>query len=152
MRNIPEAEARNLVSRPLICDDVGIWTPAKIQPGTLILGAGVVDENGISVQMYVELIYRRSYKTKLTVYLFTLFKRYSYGKERVYQLEVTHPPKRIKDMHKLSHEHMGSCRSMGDAKWAEWEYHDVLAHFCAQANITFRPVPAHPEDFQLTGD
>jgi hypothetical protein len=151
MRNIPEEEARGLVSRPLICADATDWGAVKIQPGTRIIGAGVIDEDGVGAQMYLELIYRHSHKTKITTYMFTLFKRYSYGKERVYQLEVTQTPRRIKDAHEISHEHMGSARSIGDAAWASWGYDEVLAHFCTQTNITFQPAPAHPEHFQLTG-
>lgn len=152
MRSIPEDEARELVSRPLLCEDPPNWTPAKVQAGTMRLGAGILDIHGVGTQMYVELVYRHSHKTKLTVYLFTLFKRYSYGKERVFQLEVTQTPHRMKDSHRISHEHMGSARMVGDAKWASWGYDEVLAHFCARTNINFRPVPAHPEHFQLTGE
>ncbi|MES2756471.1 MAG: hypothetical protein V4693_03780 [Pseudomonadota bacterium] len=152
MRTIPEDEARGLVSAPLLCDDTTGWAPVKVQAGTVRLGAGVLDTHGTGMQMYVELIYRRSHKTNITTFMFTLFKRYSYGKERVYQLEVTQTPKRSKDLHKISHEHMGSARTVGDAKWAGWEYDEVLAHFCARTNITFRPAPPHPEHFQLTGE
>jgi hypothetical protein len=152
MRNIPENEALDLVSGPLICKDASGWTPIKVQPGTVRLGAGVLDIHGIGTQMYVELIYRRSHKTNSTIFKFTLFKRYSFGKERVYQLEVTQTPRRIKDLHKISHEHVGSTRTIGDAKWANWGYDEVLAHFCARTNITFRPAPPHPEHFQLTGE
>lgn len=152
MRNIPEQEALGLLRHPLACEDVGDWNPVKIQPGTKSLGGGVVDSDGVGAQMYVELVYRRSHKTNITIYMFTLFKRYSYGKERIYQLEVTQTPKRIKDMHKISHEHMGSARSVGHADWASWGYDEVLAYFCARTNITFRPMPAHPEHFHLTGD
>jgi hypothetical protein len=152
MHNILEAEARELVSNPLVCVDVGDWTPIKTQSDTRIVGVGVLDEHGVGVRMYVELVYRRSHKTNMTTYMFTLFKRYSYGKERVYQLEVRQTPVRIKDVHKISHEHMGCARTLGHANWASWGYDEVLAHFCARTNITFRPVPTHPEHFQLTGD
>jgi hypothetical protein len=152
MRHIPEEEALGLVSGPLVCEDAPGWTPIKFQAGTVRLGAGVVDAHGVGTQMYLELIYRRSYKTNITIFMFTLFKRYSYGKERIYQLEVTQTPKRIRDLHKISHEHMGSTRTIGDAKWARWGYDEVLAHFCARTNLTFRPVPPHPEHFQLTGE
>jgi hypothetical protein len=152
MQNIPEAEARSLVSRPLICEEIDEWEPLKVQPGTSACGVGVLDESGQSVRMYVEFIHRASHKTKITIYLFTLFKRQAYGKERVYQLEVTQTPKRVKDLHKLSHEHMGSLRTLGGVDWADWDYDDVLAHFCAATNITFRPKPSHPDEFKLTAD
>jgi hypothetical protein len=152
MRTIPEDEARGLVSAPLECEDPPGWTPLKVQAGTVRLGTGVLDSNGVGTQMYVELIYRRSHKTNITKFMFTLFKRYPYGKERIYQLEVTQTPKRIKDLHKISHEHMGGTRTTGDAKWASWGYDEVLAHFCDRTNIAFRPRPPHPEHFQLTGE
>ncbi|MDB5911201.1 MAG: hypothetical protein JWP34_5318 [Massilia sp.] len=149
MRIIPEDDARALVRNPLTCEDVGDWATLKVQPGTVVIGVGVLDENGVSVRMYVELVYRPSYKTKITRYLFTLFQRFPYGNERIYQLEVTQTPKLVRDMHKLSHEHMGSLRTTGDASWATWGYDEVLAHFCAQTNITFAPSPVHPETFEL---
>jgi hypothetical protein len=152
MRNIPESEATALLSAPLLCVDAPDWMPIRVQPGTTQLGADVLDEHGTGVQMYLELTYRHSQKTNITIYMFTLFKRYSYGKERIYQLEVTQTPKRIKDMHKISHEHMGDRRTVGDASWASWGYDEVMAHFCARTRISFRPTPAHPEHFQLTGD
>lgn len=116
------------------------------------LGVGVLDEDGVGVQMYVELMYRHSHKTSLTSYKFTLFKRHRYGKDRVYQLDVTQTRKPVKDAHALSHEHMGASKSPGDASWASWGYDEVLAHFCERTNITFRPLPLHPDHFQLTGD
>lgn len=152
MQKIPEEEARALVRKPLFCEDIDDWSPLKVQRGTVVCGAGVLDENGESVRMYVELAYRNTHRTKITTYLFTLFKRYPYGKERVYQLEISQTPKRIKDLHKLSHEHMGSLRTLGDVNWGGWGYDEVLAHFCARTNITFKPRPSHPEEFQLTAD
>jgi hypothetical protein len=85
MQKIPEEEARALVSKPLFCEDIDSWSPLKIQRGTVVCGAGVLDENGESARMYVELAYRNTHRTKITTYLFTLFKRYAYGKERVYR-------------------------------------------------------------------
>lgn len=151
MRNISEEEARALVSFPLRCEGDGDWLPVKIQPATRMLGAGVMNEDGVSTQMYVELIYKHSHKTRMTSYCFTLFKRFGYGKERVYQLAVTQSQRRLNDAHKLSHQHMGDCRTAGDAAWENWGYDEVLAHFCKQCNLTFEPVPRHPEHFQLSG-
>lgn len=152
MHTIPEEEARALLRSPLVCEEVAAWTPQKVQPGVVSCGAGVLSVDGQSVHMYVDLSYQRTQKTRMTKYIFTVFKRQRFGSERVYQLEVTQTPKRIKDTHRLSHEHMGLLRTLGDASWSEWGYHDVLAHFCESANITFAPQPAHPEDFHLTAD
>lgn len=152
MQKISEEEARALVSRPLFCEDIDSWSPLRVQPGTASCGAGVLDESGQSARMYVELIYRATHKTKFTTYVFTLFKRSTHGKERVYQLEVTQTPKRIKDLHRLSHEHVGSLRSLGRVDWSDWDYEAVLAHFCVSTNITFTPKPRHPEEFLLTAN
>lgn len=152
MHTIPEADARALLKRTLHCEDCGEWRPHKVQPGTRVLGIGAVDAEGVGVGMYVELIYRHGFRTNMTTYLFTLFKRHPYGKERVYQLEVTQAPRPVKDLHKQSHEHMGAARSIGSASWATWAYDEVLAYFCAQANVKFIPVPSDPESFDLKGD
>jgi hypothetical protein len=152
MRKIPEEEARALVSKARICEDIGDWLPLKVQPGTVVCHAGLIDESGASARMQVELLYRTTHKTRMVSYIFTLFKRFPYGNERIYQLEVTQTPKRIKDMHRLSHEHMGSLRTMGNASWSGWSYDEVLAHFCAATNISFEPKPSHPEEFKLTAD
>lgn len=154
MRDILEEEALQLTSRPLVCEDSPPWSPLKVQPGTVSLGVGVLDEDGVGVQMYVELLYRHSQKTNFTSYKFTLFKRHGYGKDRVYQLDVaqTRKPVQNSHSHSLSHEHMGASRTQGDASWVSWGYDDVLAHFCERTNITFRPLPLHPDHFQLTGD
>lgn len=152
MLKMSEEEARALVSRPLFCEDIEEWVPLKVQPGTKTCGAGILDQDGQSVRMYVELTYRATHRTKITTYLFTLFKRHAHGKERVYQLEVTQTPKRVKDLHKLSHEHMGGLRTNGGVNWDRWNYDDVLAHFCSATNITFRPKPSHPDEFKLTAD
>lgn len=152
MQRISEEEARSLISRPLFCEEIGAWSPLKVQPGTVSCGVGVIGASGESVRMYVELIYRVTQKTKITTYLFTLFNRKAHGKERVYQLEVTQTPKPLKDLHRLSHEHMGSLRTLGGVDWNGWEYDDILAHFCTVTNITFKPKPSHPEEFKLTAD
>jgi len=152
MQKIAEEEARSLVSRPLFCEDIEAWSPLKVQPGTVGCGAGVLDENGLGARMYVELTYRTSHKTKITTYIFTLLKRHAHGKDRVYQLEVRQTPKRVRDLHKLSHEHMGSLRTDGGVNWDSWTYEDVFAHFCKATNLTFKPKPPHPEEFKLTAD
>lgn len=152
MRNIPESEAISFLATPLLCEDCGDWSPIKVQPGSFRLGSGVLDQHGVSAQMYVELLYHHGHRTNITTYKFTLFKRHAFGNDRVYQLEIMQSKMPIKDVHKRSHEHMGATRSIGCAKWASWGYDDVLAHFCAATNLTFNPTPVHPEHFQLTAD
>lgn len=152
MQKIPEAEALAIVGELSFCEDIEDWSPMKLQRGTVVCGAGLLDESGQTKKMYVELVYRTSHKTKITKYLFTLFKRFPYGKERVYQLEVTHTPRPIKDAHRRSHEHMGDARTTGGVNWSNWGYADVLAHFSEATNVTFVPAPSHPEAFELLGD
>jgi hypothetical protein len=151
MQKITHAEALSLIAHPLVCEEINPWIPMKVQPGTAQTGGGLLKRDGTSAGMFVDLYYRSTHRTKITTYKFTLFKRFPNGNERVYQLEVTQTPKRVKDLHKLSHEHMGDARTMGDARWSTWDYDEVLAHFCSMTNIAFEPKPLHPEAFHLTG-
>lgn len=151
MRDISEAAARALLSAPTKCEDPPDWSPVKVYPGAVEIGAGVVDSLGRSAGLYVQLHYQNSYKTKIVKYRFTVFVRQPYGLERVYQLQVNHFPVPIRDMHQRSHEHLGKLRVTGDASWADWRYDDVIAHFSKQTNIAFDPVPPHPEQYQLKG-
>jgi hypothetical protein len=152
MKDIPKDEALGLLDRKLFCVEPEDWLPVKVQAGTTLLRAGLIDEDGVSAQLQVELLFRRSHKTGMVTYKFTVFKRHLYGQDRVYQLHVVQSKARIKDAHALPHEHIGAARQSGDAGWAIWSYDDVLAHFCKRTNITFLPCPKHPEDFQLRGN
>lgn len=151
MQDIPEAEARALLSGDLRCEDAPDWMPLKMQPNTFEMGVGVINSDGRSAGMYVQLHYQSSAKTKIIKYQFTVFRRLSYGLERVYQLQVNHFPVPMRDAHQWSHEHMGKLRVTGDASWANWRYDDVIAYFCKQTNIAFLPTLPHPEHFQLRG-
>jgi hypothetical protein len=88
MRDIPETEARALLGAPLRCEDCGSWQPLKISPDTMVLAAGILDADGVSARMHLELNYRYGHKTKIKMYVFTVFKRNPYGSERVYQLST----------------------------------------------------------------
>lgn len=151
MIDIPEAEARALLSSPLRCEGCEGWEPIRTQPSSCTVGAGVVNAIGVGSQLYVQLDYRNSLKTRTVKYVFTVMKRQPYGSDRVYQLEIFQVPKPLKDLHKRSHEHFGDSRSQGAASWNDWEYDDVLAYFSMQTNIAFYPKPPHPEHFQLRG-
>jgi hypothetical protein len=151
MQDIPESEARALLSAPTKCEEPPDWSPVKVQPGTVEIGAGLVDAMGRSVGLYAHLHYRNSHKTNIVKYRFTVFVRRPYGLERVYQLQVNHFPIPIRDLHQYSHEHIGLLRVTGDASWADWRYDDVIAYFCKQTNIAFDPAPPHPEQYQLKG-
>lgn len=151
MNDIPEAEARTLLAKPLKCEDSPSWEPLRIQPDTFQIGVGVLDEFGIRTGLYVQLNFHRGLKTKSVTYQFSVFKRQPYGLERVYQLEVVQWSRPIKDAHKQSHEHFGDKRTPGDASWDNWQYDDVIKHFCSRTNIQFQPALMHPEHFQLRG-
>ncbi len=79
-----------------------------------------------------------------TRYVFSVFLLNQFSAERVYQLEVNHALREPKDTHRKSHEHIGDQRLNGQASWQHWGYDEVLAHFCAQTNITFTPLPTRP--------
>jgi hypothetical protein len=100
----------------------------------------------------VKMMYKVGRKTRMKHYLFTIFRRETYGLERIYQLEVTQSVRPIKDLHKRSHEHMGDSRTIGDAGWDKWSYDEVLARFCQMTNLSFAPTPPHPEHFELRGN
>jgi hypothetical protein len=144
MSKISEAEARLLLSRPLRCEGDVTWAPQPDGREGRILSVGVLDDTGAATPMVVELTYIHSAKTAKTKYLFSVFIRYPYGSQRIYQLEVTQTSRDTKDIHGKSHEHIGDLRAMGHARWQQWSYHEVLTHFCAQTNITFDPFPPSP--------
>lgn len=146
MSIISEAEARLLLSRPLHCDGDVAWATARNRPASLMLSIGISDGSGAANPMEVELIYRSNPSTA-TKYLFSVFLRRSYGRERVYQLEVTHTLRESKDRHAQSHEHIGDQRFDGKAAWQNWGYHEVLAHFCSRTRIRFDPSPPEPAHF-----
>ncbi len=92
--------------------------------------------------MMVEVSFTRS--ASKTKYLFAVLLLNRTSTDRVYQLEVSHTRRKQKDAHALSHEHIGDRRQVGEAVWQNWSYDEVLAHFCAQTNISFAPLPPSP--------
>lgn len=144
-------EAQELLKTPQRCENPGDWEPEKQQRDTWSLSIGVLDQNGIRTQLQVQLIYRHSQKTGLTWYKFTVFLRHAWGLERVYQLDVTHSLRPIKDKHSLPHEHFGKRRVNGELSWQKWQMKDVLQRFSTQTKIEFLPPVSHPEVFELKG-
>jgi hypothetical protein len=151
MRDLPAAEARSMLSNKSLCECDGEWSLLITQPGTFTIQAGLTDADGVGRQMEVSLNFRRSAKTGILYYKFTVFKRHPYGLERVYQLDIVQSRRPIKDVHKRSHEHMGDCRIDGNASWDNWSFDDVLLYFCQQTNIDFSPPPPDPEEYRLKG-
>ncbi|MNT30549.1 hypothetical protein D3C72_1663480 [compost metagenome] len=116
------------------------------------MSCGLLDANGRSAKLIVELRFRRSSKTNVAQYVFSVFRRVlPKGLERVYQLDVMQWPKPVRDQHQMPHEHFGNERNLGDDSWAKWSYDEVLAYFCARTNITFVPPVPHPEELRLKG-
>jgi hypothetical protein len=146
MPNITEAEARLLLSSPLRCEGELAWATARNRPASLMLSIGILDGSGAATPMEVDLVYRSDTITA-TQFLFSIYIRRPYGRGRVYQLEVTHTLREIKDRHAQSHEHMGDRRFDGQAAWENWGYHEVLAYFCSRTNLTFDPSPPDPTNF-----
>lgn len=149
MIEIPELDARALLTGELYCLDCPDWSNWKLQKGTVETGMGLVDSDGIGVQMQVSLRFHRGDKTNLKHHLFTVYKQESYGLVRIYQLEVRQWPKKVKDAHQRPHEHWGDKRFVGDLSWADWTYEQILAYFAQQTRIKFQPNPPHPEFFEL---
>jgi hypothetical protein len=151
MIDLPESEARQLLNQELSCIDSPTWMPIKVQPGTSQIEVGVIDSSGHSARLLVQLIYKRSPKTKRISYRFSVFKRQPYGLERVYQLAIEQWPTQIKDLHTKSHEHFGDRRTIGHQSWDNWTFEEEILYFCQKTNIKFSPPISHPENFELIG-
>lgn len=151
MHDISEPEARSLLDRPLSCEDVGDWKAVGVRLNAHLLQGGLVYQNRAATELYVELKFCRRAGSGRISYSFSVFRRNRCSVDRVYQLTVVQSPKPIRDKHGQSHEHIGASRVIGTANWQQWSYDDVLKHFCARTNITFVPVPDHPENFRRNG-
>lgn len=149
MNTISEVEALELLATPSVCEFDGDWLPEKVSPGTVAIAAGLVDAEGVGRRMIARLWFRHSRKTGLIKYKFSVFNRTPYSLDRVYELEVTHSPKPIKNLHAMSHEHIGALRRNGNESWSKWEFEDVLNYFSLTTNIDMRTRPKHPEHFEL---
>ena len=151
LNDIDFSEAQRLLGQRLICEDIEDWHADKQQPDTWSCSAGLIREDGVSAKMEVELIHRRSPKTGILVRKMGVFLQHSWGLERVYQLELRHGRKLIKDVHSLSHEHFGNIRTVGNPDWSDWTFVDAMNHFCKQTQIDFVPAVNDPEAFVLKG-
>lgn len=150
MQDIPHAEAVQLLATPRICEEAGAWLPQKEQPGLTVLEHGLISEGGVGSGQYVQLQFRRSQKTGMCCYKFTVFQLNAGGPLRVYQLDVRQHTRMPRNAHSLSHEHLGDKRTPLSPDANHWTYSDVLTTFCGRTNITFDPQIPGPEDFALT--
>lgn len=144
MPTVPEAEARRLLDRQLICEDATVWLPRN-HAQTLQIQAGLMDEAGLKTELFIKLSFKPGLRTSDASYTFSVFRMNSYGLDRVYQLYVSRASKRETDAHRKPHEHFGSLRSVGSAAWQKWGYDEVLARFCTQTKIVFMPAPPDPK-------
>jgi hypothetical protein len=115
MPKISEAEARALLSRPLRCEGDFAWKRQKDQLPGWVLCAGIIDDAGRGTHLAVELNYTRS--AAKTRYVFSVVMLNRSSTERVYQLDVNHRGRKLKDAHAMSHEHIGDRRLIGQAGW-----------------------------------
>lgn len=150
MQDPPEAEARAWLAKPLVCDDPEEWVHEKL--AIVRLACGLTDKDGLGTGLLLEFIFRRSPKTGISRYKFTVFKLTPHGRERVYQLDIEKLPSAPKNPHSMPHEHFGEKRINGPISWLHWSYEEILFHFCRQANVEFKPTaPKGPEVFELRG-
>lgn len=152
MHDVPEAEALALLTVPMVCEDPGEWIQQKQPKDRVSIRCGLMNEEGINIRLLLDFEFRRSPKTKIARYIFTIFKITRTGQHRVYQLDVEnfkHPPK---NSHNHPHEHVGDQRIEGTQEWLAWSYPEVLEQFCRRTHVRFIPAPpSDPEAFTLKG-
>jgi hypothetical protein len=151
MSKVTEAEALALLSNPKQCIDIGAWLPVRHLANTWSCASGVINAEGVGTHLWVDLVLRRSPKTRMIWYKFSVFRRHAWGTEMVYQLDVQCYEKRLKNAHDMPHEHMGDLRMQGSLTWAQWSFEDVLRRFSERTKIDFEPPVSHPDDFELKG-
>lgn len=149
MHLISESEARELLNQTLICTDCESWFPEKSSPYTQTASAGLTDGEGVRLQLLLELKVLKHPITRVTKYLFTIYSTYTWGKTRIYQLDIKQTVKSIKNSHNLPHEHYGDLRLNGDDSWQFWDYDEVLDYFCQKTGVIFNPKTPSPTTFAL---
>lgn len=151
MNDVSKDEAEALLLYPQTCVDIGDWLPCRNQPTAFMCEGGILDSEGSRSPLTVQMTFRRSRSTNTTTHILTVFKRNSWGVQRVYQLDIQGFARRPKNLHDLPHEHFGRERMSGEAPWAEWGFHEMLRHFTLRTRIRFDPDPNAPEHFELKG-
>lgn len=151
MNDVDFAEAQRLLGQELRCEDIEDWHPEKLQPDTCSCSGGLLRTDGISAKMLIELIYRRSPKTGMVLYKFSVFLQHPWGLERVYQLDIRKAKRPLKDAHSRPHEHFGNQRVDGDYLWSSWTFTEAMGYFVLRTGIHFEPPANDPEHFELKG-
>jgi len=151
VNDIPEEEAKQILSMPRVCEDPSDWVDLPRPPGTREFEQGLIDVNGERSGYVVSMLYNRSPKTKLMTLKFSVFQQGRRGDllGRVYQMQITSSSYDPQDAHGEAHEHVGSGR-YAIPGWERWTgFNDALAYFSTRTNITFSPQIEDPEDFKL---
>lgn len=149
MNDVPESEARALLSRPLSCEDAPPWSFNKLKPGLATLECGLINEDRSRSGLHIQLQFARSPKTHVVSFKFTVFRMNLGAPQRVYQIQVNAVARAPKNWHDIVHEHFGDARIQGDEAWLSWGYNEAIDYFCERTNITFVPPPSDPEAFEL---
>lgn len=131
-----EAEGRGLAGIPKTGDPRSDWRQERKNTHTNAIG--VMDEFGRTLEgMYAEFDVFSSPNLKITVYLFTLYRKIKKGdKERVYQLEINLAKGIRPTEHRYSHEHYGEPSFKADESWASAGFQDAVKRFCTNTNLT----------------
>ena len=152
MQDPPEAEARAWLAGFLVCDDPGEWVHQRLPKGLVSLSCGLVDSDGVGTGLLLELLFRRSVKTDIEKFVFSVFKLTPHGRLRTYQLDIEKFKSPPKNLHSMPHEHFGDKRIIGTSDWFNWSYEEILYRFCSQTGVKFLPAPPQgPEVFELKG-
>lgn len=150
MDSVTEDEARELLRQPLILEGGCDFVPTKQRHWHHEIERGLMRAaDGVRSGLIVKLEYVITRDTHLRTFQFGVFQTQLGGLRRVYQLTVTNSKRKIKDLHRLSHEHMGQSRSDPQPDWERWTFEQALAYFCQQTNITIDPPIDNPEELKL---
>lgn len=149
MRDLSFEEATALLATPHVCPDMEDWWYDKNQPNLARCATGLIAADGSRAGFYVELLFADPPKTKLIEFKFTVFKMHLAARQRVYQLHLNKVARAPKNRHDFAHEHMGSERIEGSARWLAWDFATALDYFSQRTNITFEPPVRDPSVFEL---
>ena len=150
--SLDEVDARKLLSQRHFCVDADSddWVMLDRPKGAFGFEQGLLDADGNSVGLSMELIFYRSPQTNLITVKMSVFHRERRKPPlRVYQLHITTKSYDPDNWHDEAHEHFGNSRSIIKA-WKNWRsFHDALNFFSQQTNIEFTPELDDPEQLRL---
>lgn len=149
MKSLPKYDALALLAAPTVLEGPLQFSPSRNRPWHHIIEQGLLQPDGTRAGLLAKLEYSITKTTHLRTVQCSVFQAQLGGPVRVYQLTVTSSKRPIKDLHSLSHEHIGDYRSPGQAAWGAWSFEQTLAYFCQQTNITITDPIDHPETLRL---